>query len=162
MSTHDQLTSWLNNAYSMEVALIKVLEAHAKEATELPWARAKDKQHLAETRRHAEQVRACLRLLGEKPTLVKPAPGPIAGAYLEVSSSMFDDEILKNFLSDYAAEHFEIACYRSLIAAADELGHAEIVRICNGILQEEEAMAGWIEEKIAAITRDHLQKQLVG
>ena len=66
---------------------------------------------------------------------------------------MFRDEIVKNFLSDYGAEYFEIGCYRSLVAAAEDLGKPEIAVICEEILMEEESMAQWIEDKIPEVTR---------
>jgi ferritin-like metal-binding protein YciE len=51
----------------------------------------------------------------------------------------------------------EIACYRSLIAAAEELGEPEIARICGEILKQEEAMSAWLAQRIPAITRMTLQ-----
>ena len=62
-------------------------------------------------------------------------------------------ELVKNFLADYASEHFEIACYRSLITAADECDQSDIADICTEIMGEEEAMAEWIEEQIPEVTR---------
>ena len=64
----------------------------------------------------------------------------------------------KNFLRDYAAEHFEIASYRSLVSAAQDLNHPEIAVICEEILMEEESMADWIEAKIPDVTRMMLQQ----
>jgi len=72
---------------------------------------------------------------------------------------MYHDEIVKNFLSDYAAEQFEIACYRSLVAAAEELGQPEIARTCEDILAEEQAMAQWLAEHIPEVTRMMLQQE---
>ncbi len=56
-------------------------------------------------------------------------------------------------LADYASEHFEIACYRSLIAAAEEAGKPQVAEVCSEILEDEEAMADWIEEQIPEVTR---------
>jgi ferritin-like metal-binding protein YciE len=36
----------------------------------------------------------------------------------------------------YVFEHLEIACYRSLIGAAEELGDAETAELCTEILRE--------------------------
>ena len=36
MTANEQLIAWLNNAYSMEKALIPVLENHAKDAENYP------------------------------------------------------------------------------------------------------------------------------
>jgi ferritin-like metal-binding protein YciE len=145
-----QLLAWLNDAYAMEKAQIPVLENHAKDARRHPEVRKRDLQHLEETKQHAKDIKRCIEHLGEKPSATKKAIGRITGAMNSVATEPFEDEIMKNFLMDYAAESFEIACYRSLIVAAEEAGHPKIVRVCEEILEEEEAMAEWI--------RDHLPK----
>lgn len=153
MSQKEQLITWLNSAYSMEKNLVQVLENHAKDAHDHPEMRQRIEQHLEETRRHAERVKECLAALDEKPSKMKAAMSNVMGSVQGASTGMFRDELVKNFLSDYSTEHFEIACYRSLIAAAEEERQPEIARICGEILQEEEAMARWLEEQIPEVTR---------
>lgn len=149
-----QLIAWLTDAHAMELSLAKVLENHAKDADRLPDIRARDEEHLAETQEHARKVERCLQLLGaDKPSSIKNAIGTVMGKMQGAMSGPFGDEIMKNALSDYAAEHMEIACYRSLIFAADELGESDVARICNEILAEEESMAQWLEQKLPDITR---------
>lgn len=160
-SKTDQLITWLNSAYAMEESLAHVLENHAKDAEDFPQVRAKDEQHLKETRRHAERVKYCLSLLNEKPSATKSALGNISGVVQGISTGMYHDELVKNFLSDYAAENFEIACYTSLIAAAHEVGQPEIAEVCREILQDEQAMAAWLLENIPEITRTFLQMEAV-
>ena len=62
------------------------------------------------------------------------------------------DEVIKNTIANFAFEHFEIAAYKSLIALAQQIGDANGVRLLTTSLQEEEAMAGWIDENIAPTT----------
>lgn len=162
MPHHKQLISWLNDAHSMERSLVNVLEKHCKDAAEFPDLRARTEQHLNETRRHVEKVEECLRQLGEKPSMSKGVMGTVMGKVQGVATGMFRDEMIKNALGDYAAEHLEIASYRSLIAAAEELGLPDVARICSEILREEEAMAGWLEDHIPEITRLTLQKHGAG
>jgi ferritin-like metal-binding protein YciE len=149
-SEEEQLLAWLNDAYAMEKAQIPVLENHAKDARRHPEVRKRDLQHLEETKQHARDVKRCIEHLGEKPSVTKKAIGRLTGAMNSVATEPFQDEIMKNFLMDYAAESFEIACYRSLIVAAEEAGHPKVARVCEEILKEEEEMAEWI--------RDHLPK----
>jgi ferritin-like metal-binding protein YciE len=156
---NEQLITWLNSAYSMEQALAQVLENHAKDAKDVPWVQQRDEQHLVETRRHADRVRECLELLGTKPSAMKSMIGNVTGMFQGASTGMYRDEIVKNFLADYAAEHFEIASYKSLIAAAESLGHTQIAMICREILRDEEAMAQWLEQNIPEVTRMFLQEQ---
>jgi ferritin-like metal-binding protein YciE len=146
----EQLIAWLNDAYAMEKAQVPILENHANDARRHPEVRERDLQHLKETKEHARDIKRCLEHLGEKPSATKKAIGRVTGAMQSVATEPFQDELMKNFLMDYAAEHFEIACYRSLITAAEEAGHPKIARVCQEILEEEEAMAEWL--------RDHLPK----
>ena len=159
MTQSEQLTAWLNSAYSMEKSLIQVLENHAQDAQDHPEVRARVEQHLEETRHHAELVAQCLERLDEKPSATKALVGNVTGMFQGASTGMYHDEIVKNFLSDYAAEQFEIACYRSLVAAAEELGQPEIARTCEDILAEEQAMAQWLAEHIPEVTRMMLQQE---
>lgn len=152
-----QFIAWLNDAYSMERSLAQVLENHAKDAKDHADIRQRDEQHLAETRHHAKLIERCLEILGEKPSVIKGAMGSAMGAVQGAATGMFGDEIMKNFISDYAAENMEIACYRSLITAAEELGEPEIAKICGEILKQEESMAAWLAQRIPGITRMTLQ-----
>jgi ferritin-like metal-binding protein YciE len=158
MTQIEQLTTWLNSAYSMEQNLAKVLENHANDAKDFPEIQERLQEHLDETRAHAERVEECLGILGQKPSAVKSAFGNVMGMVQGASTGMFRDEMVKNFLADYASEHFEIACYRSLVAAADELEQSEIADICTEIMADEEAMASWLEEQIPDVTRMLLQQ----
>ncbi|HVW22804.1 MAG TPA: ferritin-like domain-containing protein [Opitutaceae bacterium] len=148
-----QLVSWLNNAYAMERSLIKVLEHHAKDAADLPEVRERDELHIAETHRHAERIEECLRFLGESPSRAMGVMGGIMGLVQSMATGPFNDELIKNFLMDYAAESFEVGAYRSLISAADKLGLTEIARLLGENLLEDEAMALWLGERIPDITR---------
>lgn len=158
MTSKDQLVSWLNDAYSMERSLLMVLENHAKDGRDFPEIKTRDEQHLAETRHHADNLERCLAILGEKPSKTKGAIGSVMGKVQGAASGAFRDEIVKNFLSDYAAEHMEIACYESLIVAAEELGYPEIARMCRENLADEEDMAAWLKERIPEVTRLSLQQ----
>lgn len=154
-----QLIAWLTDAHAMELSLAKVLETHAKDADRLPDIRARDEEHLIETRDHTRKLEQCLEHLGaEKPSAMKNALGTVVGKMQGAMSGPFGDEIMKNTLSDYAAEHMEIACYRSLIVAAEEIGEVQVARICNEILADEESMAQWLEQKLPEITRMSLHQ----
>lgn len=145
---HDLLIAWLNDAYAMENALIPILENHASDAQNDMSAQARIRQHANETRRHAERVKECVERLGSSTSATKTGFATLSGYVQSVTTGMFSDELVKNALMDYAAEHFEIACYRALSAAAEQLGQPEIAVICNEIMQEEQAMADWLAQSL--------------
>ena len=86
-----------------------------------------------------------------------------AGAQLLAMAQGFSgifagDEVIKGSLASYTFEHMEIASYRILIAAAEEMGDEKTARICRKILGEEEAMAEWLAENMEPLTRDYLRR----
>jgi ferritin-like metal-binding protein YciE len=150
----DILLSWLNDAYSMENSLIQVLEHRVKDAKDYPTVQAADERHLEETRRHAEAIKGCIERLGGSTSSIKSVLANLFGQMQAPMTGMATDEIVKNFLTDYAAECFEVASYRSLIAAAADLGDRETLAVCERNLQEDQAMATWLLDNIPMITRE--------
>lgn len=155
MSDRQTLISWLNDAYAMETALIPILENHAKDARAFPAIEAKDREHAAQTRQQAERIKGCLERLGEQPSKVKTALGSLFGHLQAPATGLFGDELIKNFLMDYATENFEIACYEALSIAADQLGEPEIAAVCREIQQEEQQMADWIRNNLPGVVREY-------
>ena len=88
----------------------------------------------------------------------KAAVGQVTGMFKGLSTATAKDELVKNCLADYAAEHFEIACYKSLITGALAIGDVETAKACEQILQEEQNMATWLEQNIPMVTEEHLAK----
>lgn len=160
MPQREQIIAWLADAYAMEQSLANVLLQHCKDAAELPELHDRLDRHYEETRQHAERVRACLELLGTTPSTMKTMAGGLFGTLQGMSTRVFRDELVKNAISDYAMEHFEMACYSALAAAADEAGFTEIAQTCRDIFGEEAEMADWLEEQIPEFTRLHLQSTM--
>lgn len=154
----ERLLAWLNDAHALEKALIPVLKNHADDADRHPHVRERDLEHLKQTRRHVKQVKKCIEALGARPSASKKAIGRLAGVMNSVTTEPFDDEVIRNFLADYAAENLEIASYRALIVAAEEAGHPEIAEICSDILEDEEEMAEWLEQNLPYAVRETLEE----
>lgn len=150
------VVDWLNSAYNMERSLIPIMENHAKDADRHPSVRARIEQHVEETRRHAELVKGCLEQLGEEPSKVRGVFSDLMGRVQSVATGPFKDEEVKNALSDYATEHFEIAAYRALSEAARAIGEEGIANTMEQICREEQDMANFIEQNLSTTVRDAL------
>lgn len=162
MNHKETLIAWLNDAHAMEHALIKVLEHRIEDAKDFPAVQEMDRQHLEQTRRHAELVKGCIERLGEKPSTAKSVMGTIFGAAQAPMTGLARDEIVKNCLMDYAAENFEVASYRALITAANQLGDSQTVLICEQIMQEDLEMANRILDGLPAVVAQQMQKVAAG
>ncbi len=156
-SDRQLLISWVKDAYAMERAQVSVLENHARDAERFPEIRARDERHAEETRRHAQLLQDCLAKWGEQPSAMKSMLGGMMGAMNAVATAPFQDELVKNFVTDYAAESLEIASYRALIVAARELGEENAARTCEQILRDEESMLRWIEQHMPTAVRETLR-----
>jgi len=158
-SRNELLLAWLNDAHAMENSLAAVLRHRIKDAKGFPAIEYIDRQHLNETLHHADLVRQCIARHGEKPSKVKAVMGTVTGMVQAPGTELADDEVLKNCLIDYAAENFEVASYRALIAAATEIGDTETATVCEWIMREDQAMADRIEAVLADAVRVHLGTQ---
>lgn len=158
MAHQEMLVAWLNDAYAMENALIRTLEHRVKDAEGHPEIQARDRQHLEETRRHADLVKGCVERLGGSTSALKTGMANVQGVAQALATGLAKDELVKNFLSDYAAEQFEVASYTALVAGAEALGDQETARVCRAILREDEAMAQWIAQRLPRVVQQTLQE----
>jgi ferritin-like metal-binding protein YciE len=152
MSEREIYISWLTDAYSLETTLISSLENHAKDAADFPELQQGLQMHLQQTRRHADLIKSCIDRQGESTSALKNSLSNIAGQMKNMLDACADDQVTKNTLDDFSAEHLEIASYSALITAAEQLGDVEIARICRQILQDEETAAALVKNQIPVVT----------
>jgi len=156
MNNVDEVTDWLKDAYAMERALEVSLRKQSK-SEDLPAAfRLKAKEHLAETQRHAELIEQCLGSLDADTSTVKTGVAKTLEGLKGFGTMMAGDETIKDGLDAYAAEHFEIACYKALRKAGELIGNRQIVRVCDTILPDEERMAQWLDAHLPELIEHHL------
>lgn len=150
------IVAWMKDAHAMERMQERMLNKRAEHAEADAALRARLVQHRDETRRHAEMVEGALRRYGEDPSGFKDLAGKAEAAVVGMMSGGASDTLVKDVLSGIASEHFEIACYRSLQAAAQSLGDAQTERMCEEILRDEERMAQFLESQLSRVTHMEL------
>lgn len=154
----DHYAHWLRDAHAMEEQSVTMLTAQAKRIENYPLLKARIEQHLAETQRHEQALCGLLEQLPGGRSIIKDVTGRLAATLQGLTGVLTPDEVVKGAMASYTFEHVEIATYRVLIAAADELGDAEARAIFEGILQEEVAMAAWLEENLDDTVRLFLMR----
>ena len=160
--SRENLTAWLRDAHAMENQAVEILEKQASRLEHYPELRAKVRTHLDESHRQAERVERCLHQLGTDTSTLKTAAGKLIGTAQQLSGLFASDEVLKSGIADYAFEHYEIASYKMLIAAAGEAGEPEVARLLKENLREEEAMAAWLDQHLPEVTRQYLHREAAG
>ena len=159
MAHKELVIAWLNDAHAMEIGIAQVLERHVEEAKDHPHMQAGLQRHLEQTRRHAELVKECVERMGGETSGIKSGMASVMGTVQGMTTKLAKDDVIKNTLHDYGTEHFEIACYTSLIAAAENLGDQESARVCREILRDDQAMADFLFQQIPPTTIEMLQME---
>lgn len=154
----DNFIAWLKGAHAMEEQAITMLAAQTRRLENYPDLKARMLSHLDETRQQAEDLQALLNRLSGAPSVIKDIAGRIAATVQGIPGLLMSDEVVKFTAAAYAFEHLEIATYRMLIAAADELGETEAQALLERILAEEMAMAAWLDDNLDPITRVFLMR----
>ena len=143
----------------MEEQAETMLSSQAKRIKNYPELKAQIERHLEETKRQGQLVRGCIERLGGGTSTVKDTAAKMMAFGQGLSGLFVGDEVVKGSLASYTFEHMEIASYKILIAAADEAGDQQTKRVCEEILQQEQAMAAWLESHLADTTRKYLARE---
>jgi ferritin-like metal-binding protein YciE len=160
MAHREMFMAWMKDAYAMEVNLIEVLERRVDDARGHPEIQTKIMQHLEETRRHADMIKTRIEALGDETSSIKSGMSKLAGMFQGMGTKPAHDTLIKNSLADYAAEHFEIASYKALVAGAKEMGDKETADICGQIIKDEESMAKFLEKNLPTTVQETIQKEI--
>jgi len=93
---------------------------------------------------------------GRSHPVIREGISKIANLFAGIAISAEKDTIVKNSITDFATEHFEIACYTSLTLTATELGEKKIAATCKAILKEEQAMANTLKSLFPSVNSAYL------
>jgi ferritin-like metal-binding protein YciE len=146
----------------MEMHAVSFLERQQESIENYPLLAGRIAQHREETLWQISQLERCLGILGAEPSTIKNVMGTLSANMGAMGTMFASDEILKDSIASTAFEHLEIASYKVIIAAAEQAGEAEIARLCQGILDQEVAMAAWLEEHLPETTAQFLQRAAAG
>lgn len=160
---HDQskqLLKWLDDAYAMEKSMIKTLEKHAKDADDYPQLKARIEEHIEETKQQADTIHDCIERLGGSVSGLKGATTALMGGLQGITTAAVADDLVKNTLVDYAAEHYEIAAYKAIEQLATRTGDADVAEMCREIIAEEQEMADFLDQHIVNVVDLYANEEL--
>lgn len=158
----DIFVAGLKDAYAMEKQAKDMMTSQADRLEDYPMVRERAAQHAQETDRQIARLERALEVCGESPSALKNLALRTAGNIQAMMHGAASDEPIKDAISGYAFEHFEIASYRNLIVMAEALGENEIADLGRQSLQEEIAMADWLDEHMDELARQFMNRAGAG
>ncbi|MGP3591653.1 ferritin-like domain-containing protein [Vagococcus sp. WN89Y] len=156
MTPLENYHDWLRDAHAMEKQAESMLKSMSGRIDNYPDLRARIEQHLAETEQQIKLLDEVIDRNGINRSLMKDATSKMAAMGQAAGGMFASDEIVKGAISSYAFEQFEIACYTSLISAAEKVGDTASVAVFKQILAQEQAMADWAINHIPDVTEQFL------
>lgn len=153
-----RLLEWLRDAHAMEEQAEQMLKAQASRIEHYPEIKQRIERHIEETRAQSQKVEGCIARYDESSSFLKDATGKMSAMGQAVGGMFSGDEIVKGCIASYTFEQLEIASYKVLIATAEEAGDMETKRVCEEILEEELAMAAWLDEHMPRTLQQYLQR----
>lgn len=154
--------NWLRDAHAMEEQAVTMLNGQAGRIENYPSLKQRVEEHARESESQVKALEGLLARLDTSSSTVKDTTGKAAALGHGIGGMLSHDEVMKGVISNYAFEHFEIASYKVLIATAEQLGDSEAASVLRGILDQEQAMADWLDKNTDQITRDFLTRDAAG
>lgn len=156
MTDVENYHDWLRDAHAMEKQAESMLKSMAKRVNNYPELGTRIEQHLYETRQQITLLDGIISRNQISRSVLKDSMSKIAALGQSIGGMFPEDEIVKGVISSYVFEQFEIACYTSLIAAAEKAGDAHSIPELQRILAEERGMADWLLHHIPDITEQYI------
>jgi ferritin-like metal-binding protein YciE len=148
----DIFVTGLRNAHAMESQALAIMRPQVGRIENYPDVASRLQQHINETDRQLERLDQILEGMDEDRSTLKDTALAMAGSMAAIGHTVAPDEILKNSFANFAFENYEIAAYKSLLVLAQDVGDPRATALLNENLQEEEAMAEWLDQHLAAVT----------
>jgi ferritin-like metal-binding protein YciE len=164
---------YLNEAHASETSLTRVLESQIAMAPAAGDYRASLERHLAETRDHAERVRARLRELGTDgdPMLTwMSAVETAMGQAIALGKTPLDllrgtsreEKVLRNAKDACATEALEVATYTALETLARSFGDEQTAALAASIRPDEERMLAELTSQLPSLADAVGRAELAG
>jgi ferritin-like metal-binding protein YciE len=161
-SIRDIYVTGLVNAHALEAQAIQLINRQVERIENYPEMRERLRLHGRESQQQQQRLAQILDGLGTSPSTLKDIGTSIMGNMAAIGHALAQDEVVKNTLANFAFEHFEIASYRSLLIMAEAAGDTAAPRLLQQSLEEEIAMARWIEDNLEATTRRYMKRETAG
>ena len=143
----------LRNAHAVEKQALSIMTPQVARIENYPEVAERLQRHIEETNGQIARLDELLAGFDTSGSALKDMGLSLSGTMAAMAHSVAGDEIVKNSFANYAFEHFEIASYKSLLVMAEDGGFAQATPLLTQSLDEEIAMARWIDESLPMVTR---------
>ena len=140
----------------MEIKYARELEEHLGPAKNYPRLHQLIDEHLWATTSHAYEVGLCLERWNWNVKDLSCGSASLRAPFEQLASDQ-EDTVINNIIVELSTEYYEIARYIEIITAATNVGDPLTVRVCEAILEDEEATAEKLIVELPEVTSTYLE-----
>jgi ferritin-like metal-binding protein YciE len=153
-----QLVKHIDEAHALEQSVLRMLDGMIQ-TTDDPEILDRLQQHKLETQGHVTTMRRRLEHHGAEPSMVRQAAGMLEALMKLPLDLVRGEKAGRNARDAYATEHLEIASYQLLRRVAERAGDEETAVACQEIIEQERAMAQFVEDNWDRFAEQSLREQ---
>lgn len=153
----DVYLGWLRDAHAMEKQSLILIDTQIRRMGGFPEMRERLQKHRTETEVQLSQIEKLLTRHGSNASMVKDVAGSAMAGSQALGGLFMGDAPVKGAQTAFTFENYEIATYRSLLAAAELCRDTAAIPVLERILEEEMRMADWLKGHLDQMTRRFLQ-----
>lgn len=153
----DLYLGWLRDAHAMEKQALILIDTQIPRMNCFPEMKARLQKHRTETETQLLHIEKVLERHGSRASMVKDVAGSAMAGSQAVGGLFMSDVPVKGAQASFAFENYEIATYRTLIAAAEVCRDPAAIPVLERILEEEMQMADWLEGHVEQMSRRYME-----
>lgn len=152
----------LKNAHAMENQALSIMRPQLERLEHYPDVQRQLDKHIGETEGQIARLDQILEQADEDASSLKDSFLSAFGSMAALGHVFAGDEVLKNSFANFAFENYEIAAYKALIATAEANGETAAAQLLQQNLEEEKAMASWLDAHLPEVTEAYLARREAG
>jgi ferritin-like metal-binding protein YciE len=156
-TANDVYLGWLRDAHAMEKQALILIDTQIRRMGGFPEMRERLQKHRTETEVQLSQIEKLLAQHGSRASMAKDVAVSAMTGSQALGGLFMGDAPVKGAQTAFTFENYEIATYRSLIAAAELCRDTAAIPVLERILDEEMRMADWLEGHLDQMARRFLQ-----
>jgi ferritin-like metal-binding protein YciE len=148
----------LRNQHAVEKQAIETIEKQLDRMSAYPDLHARMKLEHSRSEAQRARLEELLTKHGSSPSGVKETVTSVVGTVAGLVHVTADDEVIKNVLAAVGYKAYEIASYKTLLAAADRAGASADKPVLEGNMKEDMEMGDWLGEHLPGFVDQYLTK----
>ncbi|MFA4996152.1 MAG: DUF892 family protein [Patescibacteria group bacterium] len=150
----------LKDAYTIEEAIIEILEQHVSD-TEDTDIKLRLEEKVESISFQAEKVKQRVEELDDEVTTAKTGLANIIKNMEEYPLGFERGKMIKDTIIEYGTEYIQKATYKAILTAAEECKDEKTAELCEEIIGDEREASEYLDQNLAGVVIDYINHETI-